>query len=365
MVVSGVFSIPLDPGGASPIPPADRNSQLSLLLREFIGGQENALCRVACQAMALDKPRYNPIVFFGAGGTGKSLLARGLAARWRQHNKGAKIVVTTGTDFARDYHHALETDSLADFRGKYRRPALLVIDDVHQLAEKTTVQSELACTLDAVLDRGHRVIATLAQAPAETPSLTASLASRLSSGLTIPLVPPGPDARRRILRRLAELHRLQLPEGIIAGIADGSSHAAAAITTVPELNDLLLQLVDASRQASRPIDEELLRRLLAARDKAPKAPLHSITRLVSKYFRLRSTDLKGPTRQQRVVRARGVAMLLARQLTGESLEQVGRHFGNRDHTTVLHACRKTESLIEKDPVIRQAVEDLTSQLCAP
>jgi chromosomal replication initiator protein len=364
VVASGVFSIPLHANGSSPVQPADRDAQSSLDLREFIGGPENALCQVASESLLQDPPRYNPLVFFGPSATGKSALARGLPARWRQLNKGAKAVVTSGADLGRDYSHALETDSLADFRAKYRRAALLVIDDLHQLGERASVQNELACTLDVLLDRGHRVIVTLPQMPTECSSLASGLASRLSAGLTVPLVAPGPAARRQILRRLAELQQLHLPEEFITRIADHPPDGANPAATVPEIRKLVLQLAEASQQQGRPINAGLLRQLFAAHNKVPKTPLKSITRLVCKYFHLRNAELKGPTRQQRIVRARGVAMLLARQLTGESLEQVGRHFGNRDHTTVLHACRKTESLIENDPAIRQAVEDLTMQLSA-
>ena len=134
--------------------------------------------------------------------------------------------------------------------------------------------------------------------------------------------------------------------------------------TVPRLLQTLLRLEQFPFDRHASISEDDLRRCLQTSDGDHAPQLQSITKRVSKYFNLRSAELKGKTRQQRVVRARGVAMFLARQLTANSLETVGRHFGNRDHTTVLHACRKTESLIEEDPSIRQAVEDLKTELTA-
>ena len=362
MVASGVFHISLHGNESSPVLLTDRDVLSPPGLREYIGGPENVLCRVASESILRDPPRYNPVVFFGGHQLGKTLLTRGLAARRRHVNKSAKAIVISGADFARDYRHAIETDSLTDFRSKYRRVPLLAIDDLHQIGEKTTVQEEFLHTVDALLARGHRLIAALPQAPTECTNLISSLRSRLSAGLTVPLVPPGPDARRTILRRLASARRVELPDAVIEWLADGAAAGPFAVATVPEMDHFLRQLADSGRQHNRPIDVHLAQQVLSAQDGTPRTPLRAITRLVCRYFNLRTTDLKGPTRQQRIVRARGVAMLLARQLTSESLEQVGRHFGNRDHTTVLHACRKTESLIQNDPAIRQAVEHLTTQL---
>lgn len=355
----GLFHIPLHTNGLAPVSSTDRVTSAGANLREYIGSEENALCRVAVESLFRESSAYNPLVFFGPLGTGKTFLARGLAVRWKEQSKTSRVLVTGGADFARDYRNAVETDSLADFRSKFRRAGLLVIDDLHELGEKSGAQIELTHTLDALVTRGHRVLVTMLQAPAECPALSNALASRLSSGLTVPLVAPGPAARRQILRRLAKLHQITLSEAVLDLIVQDNSDS---LLLVPELDSALLLLAEASRQAGRPIDCDFARELLSTRNQGRRSMLRSITGLVGKYFNLRASELKGPTRQQRVVRARGVAMLLARQLTNESLEQVGRHFGNRDHTTVLHACRKTESLIQSDPAIRQAVEDLTLRL---
>jgi chromosomal replication initiator protein len=360
-VAAGVFSIPLEADGWSPSPSTDRGTTPALKLREFFAGEENALCRVAAESLFHDPPAYNPLVFFGCSGTGKSTLVRGLAARWRQHNRTAKTIITTGSEFAREYRHAVETDSVSDLRTKYRRAALLVVDDLEAVGEKTSVQQELIHTLQALLEHEHRVVATLSQAPLDSGTLLPGLASRLSAGLTVPLVPPGPAARRHILRQLARTYDLSLPDAVYEYIAARQTTNSATIT-VPDLERLMAHLAGTACQQGRPLDVASTRQLLAALEATTKTPLRSITKLVCEYFNLRSADLKGKTRRQRVVRARGVAMLLARQLTNESLEQVGRHFGNRDHTTVLHACRKTESLITHDPAIRQAVEELSLQL---
>lgn len=333
-------------------------------LAEYIGGVENSLVPVALETMFQEQPKFNPIAFFGPAGTGKSLLVQLIAARWKHENRAARLVVTTGADFAREYARALETDSVPDLRLKYRRASLVAIDDLHEIGEKTAAQNELVQTLDALLVRHQRVVVTLAQSPADTTVLLPTLAGRLAAGLTVPLHPPGPAARRLILRALASARNLSLPDRVIELVASDALSDALKPGTVPRLLQTLLRLEQLPFDSDTPINEQDLRRCLQSPDEDDEPQLHFITKRVSRYFNLRTSDLKSKTRQQRVVRARGVAMFLARQLTANSLETVGRHFGNRDHTTVLHACRKTEALLELDPSIRQAVEDLKTELTA-
>jgi len=361
-VVNRVFSIPLEANGSTVRPSRSKDQNPPIRLREYIGGEENLLVRAAMDSPSNESTEYNPIVFFGPTGTGKSLLAQGLAARWKQRCSGAKVLATTGPEFAREYRNAVQTDSIKDLRSKYRSLELLVVDDIDDTAGKTATQAELTHTLDALFDRDKQVVATLKQAPIENNQVLPALASRLSNGLTVPLCPPGPMARRLILRRLAELHSIDLSESVVDLIAEFLPKAAVHPPTVPQLDTTVLRLENFAKKEGQPIDEHLARCCLASHHASPGLELQSVIRKVSKYFNLKAADLKGPTRRQRVVRARGVAILLARQLTDKSLEQLGRHFGNRDHTTVLHACRKTESLIRSDPAIRRAVDELTLQL---
>jgi chromosomal replication initiator protein len=332
------------------------------LLAEYIGGAENLLVATAVEALCQQPPKFNPVVFFGPAGVGKSLLLQLIATRWKRSNKAGRTLLTNGADLARDYAHAVETDSLPDLRSKYRRASLLAIDDLHEIGEKTSAQNELVRTLDQMLNNQQRVVVTLPQSPAEVTLLVPALASRLAGGLTVPVQPPGPDARRLILRSLVATRGFSLPQRVVDMVASDALNDPLKPATVPRLLQTLIRLEDFSSGGDLTLDEHQLRRLLQPPSQDDDRQLQCITRQVSKYFNLRATELKGKTRQQRVVRARGVAMFLARQLTASSLQNVGRHFGNRDHTTVLHACRKTESLLNTDPSIRQAVAELTNQL---
>jgi len=358
-MVGSVFSI--KSGGSDTTRTAWKNAADSLLA-EYIGGAENLLVPTAVEAIFQQPPKFNPVVFFGPIGTGKSLLLQLIATRWKRDNKTARALLTTGADLARDHANAIESDSLSDLRAKYRRASLLAIDDLHEIGEKTGAQNELVRTLDVMLAGQQRVVVTLPQSPAETVVLLPTLASRLAGGLTVPLQPPGPDARRLILRSLVATRGFSLSQRVVDMVASNVLSDALKPPTVPRLLQTLVRLEGFSSDGDVTLDEHELRRILQPPSDNDERQLQSITKQVSKYFHLRATELKGKTRQQRVVRARGVAMFLARQLTASSLQNVGRHFGNRDHTTVLHACRKTESLLDTDPSIRQAVAELTTQL---
>jgi len=362
-VTNGVFSIPLH------VPAAGKRAQrgpgrpAGLILREFIGDEQNYLVPVAADAVLLPGLRFNPIVFHGPTGTGKTSLARGLVHLWSTRNPRKTAVITNGADFCREYANAVDTDSLPDFRKRFRSPALLLIDDLDPLHEKTAAQDELIGTLDELARRQGQVLVTMKQAPLETAGLSPALASRLSGGLSVPMTTPGEAGRRRILEHLLKLHGLELPEeaiDLLAQTPDNASPRPAPAFT--DLSQLVMRLVASQDNEDGKFGVSDVENMLATLEPAEGMSLRSITRQVAKYFHLHVADLKGPTRQQRVVRARGVAMLLARQLTGESLEQIGQHFGKRDHTTVLHACRKTEELMSSDPAIRQAVEDLSERL---
>ena len=364
-VVQDVFSIPIEAPEPSRASSKRTRPPLGVRLREYIGGQENILVRAVMDYPPKELARYHPLVLFGPSSTGKTLLVAGIASRWMRRRPTGRTLVVTGTEFARDYRNATQTDSLGDFRQKYRSCSLLVIDDLDGLGGRSSAQIELIHTLDSLTERRRWLIATLKQSPADAHGLLPRLASRLASGLTIPLQPPGLAARRLLLRRLAQLRGIELPGPVCDLVAEFLPQQAAHLPTVPHLDAAVSRLATfAKKEKKRCIDEDLARRWLVTQHDSPNVELAQVVREVSKYFKLKAADLRGPTRLRCVVRARGVAMWLARALTDNSLAQVGRYFGNRDHTTVLHACRKTDALIQTDPAIRRAVDELTLQLCA-
>ena len=324
---------------------------------EFLAGPENRLVEPAVRSV-LDDPAngYNPLLFYGPTGTGKSHLARGLAAEWKARHLRQRVLCTTAADFVRELTDAIQTQATDELRERYAAAALLVLEDLDRLAGEHDVQEELVQTLDALLAADGRVVLTASTAPARLPGIMPRLRSRLESGLTVPLAPPGPGARLAVVEQLARLRELELSESAAQLLAEGLP------VTVPELLDVLVQLEASDQLEGGRIDGKAARQFLAVRDGRRQVALHPIAVSTARLFALKPSELRSASRRQAVVTARGVAMYLARQLTAKSLDQVGRYFGGRDHTTVIYGCRKTERLLENDPAIRRAVEQLHKEL---
>ncbi len=351
-MVTGVVSIPLigaDGAVQGEVLPASRQ-----LLREFVAGPENHLLQVVADSLCGQGDLYSPLVIYGSSGAGKTLFARGLADRFRDGREQEGVKVTTGADFARDFAKALENQSLDEFRSEYRNVDLLVLDDLTEMITKRAAQQELCRTIDAIHNNNGRLLVTTKQNPATMSSLFAALRSRLTGGLVVPISLPGAAARRVLVSRLGDAHGLDLPQRSARILADGLA------VSVPQLQGALLEL--RAQHQEGPISALSVRRFLARRDTHVRLTPRPIIAAVGKYFEVKVAELKGPGRRQALVAARGVAMYLIRKLTDTSYQQVGRALGGRDHTTVMHSCRKTEQRIRQDRAMRQAVETIEKGL---
>jgi chromosomal replication initiator protein len=323
----------------------------------FFAGPENALVRSLVRLVdeSLGGPigGNSPLVLYGPRGVGKSALATALAERRRQNLALESVIATTGPDFARSLANAIEADSLADHRARHQRCDLLLIDDLQRLANKPAAQQFLIAALDALQKRGSLVMVTLNQLPQATAGLTPALVSRLLGGLVIRLALPGPMARRELARQAASRLNLPLDEQEIDRVARASDDSTDHYLSAGKIRELVLQLA-ASHELGPQLKGVQQHKVLSRR---------AVT-LVAKHFSLPVSEIRGKTRRQAVADARGVAMYLIRRLTAISYAEVGRMFGNRDHTTVLHACRKVETQLSSDNDVRTLVDELVMQLGA-
>lgn len=346
------------PGGIANIDAASLDGAASVWrLGDFILGRENRAVLAAAESILCGRCTWaQPIVFYGPSGCGKSHLALSLVQLWKRGQTRRLAKYVTAVDFARQLAEALHAKIGDEFRRRYRRLEFLAVDDVHLLRGRTAVQEELARTLDILLESGSAVVMTAATAPERLDGVIAYLQSRLVGGLAIPIAPPGLEARRAILSALADRRNLVLPHDVLEALA------ARVRGSVPALASALVRLEARARIHGEPMTLQTLRRVLKAHGGAAHPSLAQITLAAAKYFSLRVRDLRGPSRRQAIVTARDVAMYLARTLTQASFQQIGRYFAGRDHTTVAHACRKTERLLASDGFIRSAVDHLRDRL---
>ncbi len=368
-MVDGIVTIPLPGSTLGGRPCAEASVDGHADVHSFIAGPENRLVEIAVASFMPNAPIvYNPLFLHGRSGTGKSHLALGFAALAEEQYGQERVVYTTAIDFARQMAEAVQTQTIDRWRAHFRRAATIVVDDIHRLAirrakrerQKQHAQEELLHILDFLLAQRHRVVVTASEPAADLSGLLPALQSRLLSGLTIPLSPPGPKTRLALIREWLDQRNLALSDTAMALLAEGLEGTAG------ELKGALAQIQMAAQAEGRPLDAITIREYLIRRDTRHQSELAEITMAeiataTAKFFRLSVSALRSSSRQRGVVTARGVAVYMARRLTNKSFQQIGRYFGGRDHSTVMHAYRKIEKALPSDSALRQAVEYLCSK----
>ena len=326
---------------------------------EFVAGPENSLATDVIRA-CLNRSwgRYSPILLYGSPGSGKTHLAQGLADWWQRHFPTAAVAYLSAGEFAQAFGAAVGADRLPRWRRRMHELDLLVLDDINQLAGKASAQQELRQLLDVLAERDALVVITNRTLPTALRSLASGLRGRLSSGLAVPLALPERETRRTLWERFAASRSWTISDKALLSLADGLNLSIPA---------LVAAMADFERSAAtqrRPIDLAAARRFVNQRNNSHMPELGEIAGQAASYFGLKLSDLKSPLRRQPIVAARSMSMYLARQLTKSSLEQIGAYFGGRDHSTVLHGCRRTEELLRRDRATRQAVAELKRRLVA-
>jgi chromosomal replication initiator protein len=311
----------------------------------FVEGKSNQLAKAAAIQVA-DNPgkAYNPLFIYGGVGLGKTHLMHAVANELKERNPEVRLAYVHSERFVGDMVKALQHNTINDFKTSYRSLDALMIDDIQFFAGKERSQEEFFHTFNALLESQQQVILTCDRYPKEVDGLEERLKSRFGWGLTVAIEPPELETCVAILMSKAALTQVDLPEEVAFFIAKRIR------SNVRELEGALRRVVATSHFTGRPITLEFakdaLRDLLALQERL--VTVENIQKTVAEYYKIRIADLLSKRRSRSIARPRQVAMALAKELTNHSLPEIGDAFGGRDHTTVLHACKRVKELRESE-----------------
>ncbi|CAI1783003.1 Chromosomal replication initiator protein DnaA [Serratia quinivorans] len=325
----------------------------------FVEGKSNQLARAAARQVA-DNPggAYNPLFLYGGTGLGKTHLLHAVGNGIMARKANAKVVYMHSERFVQDMVKALQNNAIEEFKRYYRSVDALLIDDIQFFANKERSQEEFFHTFNALLEGNQQIILTSDRYPKEINGVEDRLKSRFGWGLTVAIEPPELETRVAILMKKADENNIRLPGEVAFFIAKRLR------SNVRELEGALNRVIANANFTGRAITidfvREALRDLLALQEKL--VTIDNIQKTVAEYYKIKIADLLSKRRSRSVARPRQMAMALAKELTNHSLPEIGDAFGGRDHTTVLHACRKIEQLREESHDIKEDFSNLIRTL---
>ena len=342
---------------STPRPKPTLNQQYTF--NEFVVGPSNRFAHAASLAVAEQPAKiYNPLFIYGPVGLGKTHLMQALGHQVYAKNPEANVLYITSEKFTNELITAIQNQKTLAFREKYRNVDILLIDDVHFIAGKEATQEEFFHTFNALYDSHKQIVVSSDRPPKDIINLEERLVSRFEWGLVTDIQRPDFETRSAILRKKAERHNLPVPDEVTNFIAETIQ------SNIRELEGSLMRVVAYSQLIGRPITQELAQEVLqkAIQESGKKITVDVIQKNVAAYFSIRISEMTAKRRSKNVVLPRQVAMYLARDLTDFSLPEIGGFFGGRDHTTIMHACDKIRTLVERDRSLKEAVERIRQGL---
>lgn len=316
----------------------------------FVTGKANQLARAAAIQVAENPGHaYNPLFIYGGVGLGKTHLIQAIGNRMRELNNNAKISYIHAERYVSDVVKAYQHKSFDDFKRYYHSLDLLLIDDIQFISGKSRTQEEFFYAFNALIEDKKQVVITCDTYPKEIDGIEDRLISRFGWGLTVAIEPPELEMRVAILLKKAEMEKVPLNEEVAFFIAKQIR------SNVRELEGALKRVMAYSKfhnlSISLNVAKDALKDLLAVQNR--QISIENIQKTVADYYKIKVSDLYSPKRTRTIARPRQIAMALAKELTELSLPNIGEAFGGRDHTTVLHACRKINELKSSDPSINK------------
>lgn len=323
----------------------------------FVVGKPNELAHAAARSVAEGGPAsFNPLFLYGGVGLGKTHLMHAIAWGLQARRPELRVLYLSAEQFMYRFVQALREKQIMDFKEMFRSVDVLMVDDVQFIAGKELTQEEFFYTFNALIDQNKQIVISADRAPGEIKDLEERIRSRLQCGLVVDLHPTDYELRLGILQKKAELYRQQYRDLKLAdGVLEFLAHRITTNVRVLEgaLTRLFAFAALVGREITLDLTQDCLADILRASDR--KVTVEEIQRKVSEHYNIRLSDMIGPKRVRTIARPRQIAMYLSKQLTSRSLPEIGRRFGGRDHTTIMHGVRKIEELKGSD---HQLAEDL-------
>jgi chromosomal replication initiator protein len=363
LVIVDVESIPADVAPPRLERPVGNGSVEGLNPRytfdSFVVGSSNQFAQAACQAVAeLPSRAYNPLFIYGGVGLGKTHLLHAVGHQSARLFPGMSVAYLSSERFTNELINAIRYDRTAEFRARYRTIDLLLIDDIQFISGKERTQEEFFHTFNDLYESRKQIIVSSDSSPKDIPEIEERLRSRFEWGLIADIQPPDFETRVAIIKKKAALERVRLADDVAYLIASRIK------SNIRELEGSLTRMIAfcalTGREMGVDLAQEVLGELWGEEEKI--ITIEQIQRRACDFFGLKISDLKAKNRTKAIAFPRQVAMYLARQMTHSSLSEIGRAFGGKDHTTVLHAVDKIQTLLQEDPKLRKTIDSLIQSI---
>ena len=346
--------------GVAPDRPGNLFDSDAFPFETYVVGPQNKLAYAAAKAVA-EKPAegFNPLFIYGESGLGKTHLLYAIAHLMRSRRPESRIVYIKGDDFTNELVSSIRENRNAEFREKYRQADILLVDDIQFIAGKIQTQEEFFHTFNTLYESGKQIVLTSDRPPREMTQLSDRLMSRFESGLMVDVAPPDFETRLAIIHNKAALLGVKLPDEVMDYIAENVT------TNVRQLEGTLNKILAYRDLLGDQVDEEsvgrAVRDMLKRSNEYVPSPKVIISYICS-YYNIDEETLRGQSRSRDVVAARQLAMYLIRRMHATSLDGIGKEFGNRDHSTILHSLDKVEKQMQTDPKFAERVKEITTNI---